>query len=158
MQGMLKTLTTSGLLPRFHRAAGPILLHPGSGSPDKNRLFVDWLELARQIKGCGHEPRFILGEAELERLSGDEQTQLADVAAVTRPATLLDLLESYRGAGGFIGHDSGPTHLAAMIGLPTTCCYVSTASDAWRPVGPQVTIVGSDADIDTIVERHLATH
>ena len=37
----------------------------------------------------------------------------------------------------FIGNDSGPTHMAAALGLPTLCVCSGTVHPAqWAPVGP----------------------
>ena len=47
-------------------------------------------------------------------------------------------LDALTGAGGYVGHDSGPTHLAAMIGLPTLALFGPTDPAIWSPLGPRV--------------------
>ena len=51
---------------------------------------------------------------------------------------LVSLLET---SGGFIGNDSGVSHLAAFMGLPTVAIFGPSDPDRWKPVGPSVDIV-----------------
>jgi ADP-heptose:LPS heptosyltransferase len=53
-------------------------------------------------------------------------------------AALKALLES---AGGYIGNDSGVSHLAAYLGLPTVAVFGPSDPKMWRPMGPRVQIV-----------------
>jgi ADP-heptose:LPS heptosyltransferase len=62
----------------------------------------------------------------------------------------------------FIGHDSGVTHLAAAIGLPTIALFGWTDPKIWGPLGSQVRIVASvDRKMESIlvqdVERELSS-
>ena len=57
---------------------------------------------------------------------------------VRRPANLLELLDGLSGASAYVGHDSGPTHLAAIIGLPTLALFGPTDPAVWSPLGPRV--------------------
>lgn len=43
---------------------------------------------------------------------------------------------------GFVGNDSGPTHLAAMLGVPTVAVFGPTDPSARVPVGQHVRVVG----------------
>ena len=43
-----------------------------------------------------------------------------------------------RGVSCFWGNDSGPSHLAANMGIPTNVCYRVTNSVIWKPTGPKV--------------------
>lgn len=58
-----------GLRVEGHRlatAAGPnpVLIHPGSGSPNKNWPFDRFLEVARRLRTAGYHPLFSFGEAD----------------------------------------------------------------------------------------------
>jgi ADP-heptose:LPS heptosyltransferase len=44
-------------------------------------------------------------------------------------------------AGGYIGNDSGVSHLAAYLGLPTVAVFGPSDPEMWRPIGPLVQIV-----------------
>jgi ADP-heptose:LPS heptosyltransferase len=44
-------------------------------------------------------------------------------------------------AGCFVGNDSGVSHLAAALGIPTTVFFISTDPRIWRPLGRNVTVI-----------------
>ena len=160
--GMVESVAKTGLNPRGHDPAGPALLHVGSGSPRKNWPVARWAELSHRLRDEGRRVRILLGEAERERLSDEEQADLANAADdLQAPSDLLELWFLLRGAGLYIGGDTGPTHLAAMAGLPTLALFgPSSNAAAWRPVGPRtdVLIAGSlDAlPPDVVAERATA--
>jgi ADP-heptose:LPS heptosyltransferase len=41
----------------------------------------------------------------------------------------------------FIGHDSGITHLSALLGVPTVVLFGPTYPQRWAPTGPHVSIL-----------------
>jgi ADP-heptose:LPS heptosyltransferase len=115
-----------------------IVVHPGSGSPAKNWPRERFIELIERLKADGHSVRVTLGDAELERWGEDEIARFAKLADVRRPATYLDLLDELASARLFITNDSGPGHLAGIIGVPTICLFGPTDPNVWRPLGPRV--------------------
>ena len=51
----------------------------------------------------------------------------------------------------YLGNDSGPTHLAAALGLPTIALFGPTNPHIWSPRGPNVFIISSsDTHINTV--------
>ena len=58
------------------------------------------------------------------------------------PVTSLDrLVDVLSQAGAYLGNDSGPTHLAAQLGVPTIALFGPTHPQTWAPQGPDVTIL-----------------
>jgi ADP-heptose:LPS heptosyltransferase len=53
---------------------------------------------------------------------------------------LLGLLKESR---LFLGNDSGATHLAAALGVPTLAVFGPSDPWLWRPLGPRVRVVTS---------------
>jgi heptosyltransferase III len=80
----------------------------------------------------------VLGEVEQERWTREDVDALAAVGEVRQPATLLELAEALTGASAFVGNDSGPGHLAGVLGLPTVCLFGPTDPGRWKPLGPRV--------------------
>ncbi|MEM8495997.1 MAG: glycosyltransferase family 9 protein, partial [Planctomycetota bacterium] len=108
---------------------GPILLHTGSGGTDKCWPVERWAELAGMLKNA----ELICGEAEADRgVVPDNATVLP---------TLDVLHEKLRTATAYVGHDTGPTHLAAALGLPTLALFGPTNPAHWSPLGPSVKVV-----------------
>lgn len=110
-----------------------ILLHPGSGSPRKNWPLERFAGLAVRLRREGLVPEFIIGPAESDpgaRIRGFEGGW-----RVHAPASLTDLLSLLKGADGYAGNDSGVSHIAAFLGLPTLALFGPSDPVRWRPRG-----------------------
>ena len=139
---MLRSVNERGVgLAR--RGGGGVVIHPGSGSPDKCWPADRFADLARRLTAAGRTVRFVVGEVEQARWSPADLDQLAAAAPVARPGTLLDLLGELQTADAFVGNDSGPAHLAGVLGVPTTVLFGPTDPARWRPLGPAVTVLRS---------------
>jgi ADP-heptose:LPS heptosyltransferase len=135
-------------VPRF--CAGPPLnsqelllaVHPGSGSSRKNWPEARWRELLAEL--VRQEPlRFLLlgGEAEegrLERLAAELPGGRVEVL---RSRPLPEVAGRLACCCGFLGHDSGITHLAAAVGLPGVVLWGPTNEAVWRPRGSKMHLV-----------------
>jgi len=132
-----------------------IVFHPGSGNILKNHSPDFWLKLlersGRQEAWTGFKKTLLLGPAEEHLLSffGESRTTCR-MKIRLRPdkETLLVLL---REAALYLGHDSGITHLAAMLGTPTIALFKTTDINQWKPLGPRVRVIESQkADLKLI--------
>ncbi len=139
----LQAIQRHGLGARKAQSDGPIMLHVGSGSDAKCWPLAHFVQLAHLLKQSGRKVRFVAGEAERERLSPTQLTQLQSVAPLLWPQTLVELWDLLGGAAAYVGGDSGPTHLAAMSGLPTVALYGPTDPQRWGPVGPAVKVLAA---------------
>lgn len=120
-----------------------VVLHPGSGSPKKNWPLERFVALADRLRAETRlTPVFTLGEAD-----GAIARQLRSAAspiAVLPPCSLLDLAAFLSAAAGYVGNDSGITHLAASLGIPTVALFGPTDPRLWAPRGPHVTVLKPD--------------
>lgn len=117
-----------------------VLLHPGSGSPHKccpPALFgcaVEWL------RSAGVVPLLVGGPADDDRLA-----VVADLCQspprVVRDLDLLSMAALVAQAALFIGHDSGLTHVAAWVQVPTVAIFGPTDWRRWAPRGRHVDIL-----------------
>lgn len=137
VEQILKSVNLRGISTgRSHD--GDVVIHPGSGSRDKCWPVERYLKVIERLRRNRKEARVLLGEVELERLSADEIKSLESAATVRRPATYLELFNELRTASLFIGNDSGPGHLAGIMGLPTIALFGPTDPAVWKPMGPRV--------------------
>lgn len=144
MEAMLRSIEGRGLLPGRPAAVnGPVVIHPGSGSQRKNWPIDRFVELAEALRSSGRTVRFVLGEAERERLSGREREELRGVGACEEPETLTALLQVLLDASSYVGNDSGPSHLAGIVGVPSVVLFGSDPT-AWRPLGPRVKVIHAE--------------
>jgi heptosyltransferase III len=67
---------------------------------------------------------------------------------------LADLAALLQGSAGFVGHDSGISHLAAALGLPALVLWADTTEEVWRPPSERVRILRDPKGISALpVER-----
>jgi ADP-heptose:LPS heptosyltransferase len=122
-------------------AGGPVVIHPGSGGIDKCWPVERFEALIDGLRSSGREVTVLLGEAEAERWPKDALDRWRDNYCAKVFTTLDDLHTEMTGALAYVGNDSGPTHLAAQLGLPTVALFGPTDPIRWAPVGPAVTIL-----------------
>lgn len=127
------------LLGGWRETGRALWLHPGSGAPHKNAPLEGFVARARDFDGPSV---VVLGEAEHAALDAFRRAfSELDVELLVRP-TLAGLRDRIAGeAAAFVGNDSGPAHLAAALGVPTTVTFVGSDPEIWRPVGPRVQVV-----------------
>ncbi len=125
-------------------AGGAIVMHVGAGSEAKRWAMERWVELGAALRSEGHTVELIAGEVEAERLSGRERAAF-EGAGGRFLATLEALADVLGAARVFVGCDSGPTHLAAQLGVPTVALFGPTDPAVWGPAGPRVVVVAPES-------------
>jgi heptosyltransferase-2 len=124
-------------------SGGPIVVHPGSGSPRKNWPRERWLTLLDDL------PRpavLILGEAEADQWPPSVLPHLPRLVNVP----LESLVNPLQRCRLFLGHDSGISHLAAACGAPSILLFGPTDPAVWAPPTPQVTVLRHETDLASI--------
>ena len=138
------------------RKRNRIVLHPGSGDLRKNHPPGFWLDLrdklGREVGFRELDLVFLLGPAEAALVSLFEKNVRSPAKIHNCPdnGVLVDLL---RGAALYIGHDSGVTHLSAMLGTPTVSLFKKSESSQWRPLGPCVKVIRNQDPGPELVEK-----
>jgi heptosyltransferase-3 len=135
-----------------------LALHPGSGSERKNWPEDRWSALLQRLS-AESRLRFLMlgGEAEGEKL-----VRLVSVLpkSRTRVAASLPLAEVGALLGqcrGYVGHDSGISHLAAAVGVRGLILWGESRLQVWRPRSERVRILCSPKRLaDLAVEEVLA--
>jgi heptosyltransferase-2 len=132
----------SGLQANRQDARPTLALHPGSGSERKNWPEAKWADLLAQLVEAT-ELRLALvgGEAEGERLQHLAAALRPSRREVLQSLPLAELAARLQGCAAFVGHDSGITHIAAALGLPTLVLWADTVEEIWRPQGEKVVVV-----------------
>ncbi len=117
-----------------------VVIHPGSGSPHKcldARLLVPVIEWLFQADMA---PLLLEGPADSEAVERVLETTKLDVPVI-RELDLSTVAGVLLHAELYVGHDSGMTHLAAALSVPTIACFGPTDSRRWAPLGHAVSIV-----------------
>lgn len=111
-----------------------VVLHPGSGSPNKNWPMDRYAALAQKLERRGLRVAWSLGPAEEHLLPPNGAMRLA-------PESLVHLGRILARARGYVGNDTGITHLAAAVGCPTVALFGPTNATVWGPRGHAVRIL-----------------
>ena len=123
-----------------------MVIHPGAGAARKCWAVEKFIELAGVVAAKGKLVRFVLGEVEKEKWPAQRLAALSACAEIVEPASLVELAEVIRSADVFVGNDSGPGHVAGILGVPTVSIFGPGNTTRWRPLGPRVTVVSGDLE------------
>jgi len=125
-----------------------VILAPGTRLGIKGWMAEGWVGLAAAIIERTSLDVVVIGR-------GEEAEMAARIAAVLPPDRLRDLVGQVdladlpgvmQSAAAFVGVDTGTTHLAASIGMPTVALFSGfTDIRVWAPMGPATVVVHGGA-------------
>jgi heptosyltransferase-2 len=119
-----------------------LALHPGSGGEHKNWPEAKWAELLQNlINETSFNLLLVGGEAEGERLQRLGAALPPARVRVAQSRPLAELAKMLQQCAGFIGHDSGISHLAAAVGLPGLILWGDTTEEIWRPPSERMILI-----------------
>ncbi len=113
------------------------VLVPGAGRAAKRAPLKVFEARARDLTAKGVFPVFVAGEVEIQ--AGIAARFPKQYARIEMPL-LEDLATLVRDAVAVFANDSGPAHLAGLLGAPTTVFFGPTDPAVWRPWGPRVNV------------------
>ena len=110
-----------------------MVIHPGSGGAAKKWPMKRFLEVAARLEAAGWRVFWSFGEADEDeraawRTAGSPGREL-EAGSLGRLAAVL------AHADGYLGNDSGVTHLAAAAGCRTLALFGPSDADTWSPKG-----------------------
>ncbi len=117
-----------------------LALAPGSGAREKNWPEEFFLAVAKWWRAStGGAVILLVGPVESERGGIDGLRQHCLVARDLSLAQLAALLSH---SDVYLGNDSGVTHLAAAVGVPTFALFGPSDPRQWAPRGKSVVVLG----------------
>lgn len=122
-----------------------IIMHPGSGSIKKNWPASNFIKVYRNLESQGIGSEIIIGPAEYD-LDKYFKKHLPPNSIIHTPASLLELVPLLKQSSGFIGNDSGISHLAAFMGIPSIVIFGPSDPKRWKPFGRFVKVVRYQTD------------
>lgn len=131
-----------GYLEERRIATVPLLaLAPGSGAREKNWPVQHFAAISEWWCRYG-KSLWILGPVERER--GQDAGSRVPGALAVEGLSLDQLAALLARCQGMVGNDSGTTHLAAAVGIPTLAVFGPTDPVQWQPWGPRVSVIASN--------------
>jgi heptosyltransferase III len=117
-----------------------VVIHPGSGSAHKCVAPEILLAVVIAVQISGATPVILEGPADREQVERLLRSCL-NPPIVLQDLDLLTVAGVLAQTRLFIGQDSGITHMAGLIGIPTIALFGPTDPTRWAPRGTNVTIV-----------------
>ena len=123
-----------------------IAVHAGSGGRRKNWPIAHWAASLDRLYAEGRAREFLLVSSEADGdlipvLTSRLQAPWKSAQNLPLPA----LAEALAGCRGFLGHDSGPAHLAAACGLPCSLIFGPADPAVWAPQSDRVRVLSSES-------------
>ena len=122
-----------------------IAIHPGSGGAQKCWPVESFACVIERLWEHSRPVLLLAGPADVERLAYLQRRLVAppvtDLFSVLFNAPLLEVARQLQQCRGYLGNDSGITHLAAMLGVPTVAIFGTSDPVIWRPVGNRVSVI-----------------
>jgi heptosyltransferase III len=140
---------------------GLVALHPGSGGAHKCWPTEHFAKVIYYLWQQDRAVLLLAGPAEQERLvllrkllHMHPQSGLCEYLL---NAPLLTIAQRLQQCHCYIGNDSGLTHLAAMLGLPTLALFGPSNPIIWHPPGQEVYVLREQAlerlDVETVLTK-----
>lgn len=131
-----------------------VAVHPGSGGARKNwpaEMF------AAVVNDLGRDSAVLVlgGPADAEVVA-DVQARAGSRAILVCDLPLPRVAALLHGCGAYLGNDSGLTHLASLLGVPTAALFGPTDPRRWRPLGPRVKVLSWAAGPATLLPDEVA--
>ncbi len=123
------------LLSPLDPSARAVLLAPGSGSRQKNWPAPHWAGLAGRLEENGFRPLLLRGPADTEAVA--EVRSFSGRLPVLDCPTPAALKGALARCALVVGNDSGPVHLAALMGVAALAVFGPSDPGRWAPRGPR---------------------
>ena len=108
----------------------PILIHCGAAQPTKQWPLERFQFVAAQLRRSGHAVRIACD-------AHQRQWWLDRGEEVCVPGSVTELIQVLDEARLLIGNDSGPGHLAAIMGIPTFTLFGNQTARRFAPLHPR---------------------
>ncbi|QBD80984.1 glycosyltransferase family 9 protein [Ktedonosporobacter rubrisoli] len=121
-----------------------IAIQPGSGGAAKCWPLTSYAELITELWQRNIPILLLGGPADQERLAYLQarlRPARSELLTILEDAPLLTVARYLLRCRGYLGNDSGITHLAALLGIPTIAIFGPSDPAIWQPAGPHVSIL-----------------
>lgn len=132
-------------LLRLRLQNGFAILNPGAGWGAKQWPVERYAELARELGAYGLRSLVNHGPGEEELAANVEQN--SDGHAVAASFTISQLMALTRKASLFVGGDTGPMHLAALLNVPVVALFGPTDPARNGPYGTKSIVLRDPASV-----------
>lgn len=139
----------------------PVIIHPGSSEPPRCWPASSFAAVINQLLRQ-HQPVILLaGPLDAEQLRDVRRHLIAPpqpgLLTILKNAPILEVVRNIQQCKCYLGNDSGITHLAALLGVPTIVMIHPAAVVNMHPLGPAVEMIAVDRIERLPVKKVLET-
>ncbi|MHB8599046.1 MAG: glycosyltransferase family 9 protein [Ktedonobacteraceae bacterium] len=123
----------------------PIAIHPGCSDAERTWPAASFAAIINRLLKAQQPVLLLAGPDD------DEQLQLVrkhlspapkpGLLTILKNAPIVEVARQIKKCRCYLGNDSGMTHLAALLGVPTIALFLPDFSVTMRPLGPSVEII-----------------
>jgi ADP-heptose:LPS heptosyltransferase len=143
-EALRNTIVTQKVDLSFREGKPLVVIHPFSGRLIKNWPIENFMRLATWLASEMGASVAVLGT----KSEAESQPQLSEMCAsahaksLVGQTSLLEAISVVSNADVYVGNDSGLTHVAARMDIPTVAIYSGVIPiEAWAPYGRNTTII-----------------
>ncbi|GHO53041.1 glycosyltransferase family 9 protein [Ktedonobacter robiniae] len=132
--------------PQVEATSRFFAIHPGSGGAHKCWSIQGYAEVIQALWRRDIPVLLLAGPADTDRLAELRQllsTPPPGLLTLLENAPLLQIAHALQHCRAYLGNDSGVTHLAALLGIPTTALFIASDPHTWHPLGRSVQIIAA---------------
>jgi heptosyltransferase III len=133
-----------------------VAIHPGSGGAQKCWPASHFAVVIERLWQQNRSVLLLEGPADTEQvcnlLNLVPSPPVPEMLKMLTNAPLLEVARQLQQCRCYLGNDSGITHLAAMLGIPTVAIFGPSNPAVWRPLGPSVKVIQEQALADVCVD------
>lgn len=137
----------------------PVAIHPGSSALHRRWPIASFASLIEHLIRLQYPVLLLIGPAEADLVTAIRQhfsmSPRSDMFTVLKNAPMLEVVKRLKQCGCFVGHDTGISHIAGLIRIPTLTLFGSTSPERWRPLGPTVVVIEQQPLSSLPVQRVL---
>lgn len=132
-----------------------VVMHPGAGGKQKQWGAAQFAAVAGHLRRRWNS-RVMFSEGPLDRKAVEAVRAAAPAPGARRISidNMRHLAAVLRRCHLFIGNDTGITHLAAAVGLPTLAIFQASDPRVWAPRGRQVRVLEKPTLDQALVGAH----
>lgn len=113
---------------------GRVIIHTGAGQAARIWPLDRFAEILKRVRALGLEVDVLCDDD--QRAEWERQGETAEA-----PRSIAELLRRLKAASAFVGNDSGPGHLAAVLGLPTFTVFGPSQHEVYSPASPRARLI-----------------
>lgn len=139
----------------------PVAIHPGCSTLDRTWAAKSFAAVINHLLHLQQPVLLLAGPMDDETLKSVQKhispSPRPGMLTILKNAPLLEVVRQIKQCKCYLGNDSGITHLAALLNIPTTALFMSCYVPYTHPIGASVEVIQEESLEEISVERVLAT-